>query len=333
MKKIICTLLVCCVLLFCVACGTSSAPKDNAEAPVKIAAMVAQEDQFMQLVLKGYKQAAEDLGVELMTASIGFDQAKEVELIDTYVQQGVQGIAIVPLSSDVSAEALRKASDAGVKVGISNMAIQNQEFIVGGYVSDNYELGQGSGIKAREFIEKELGGVAKIAVLQFMSLVPEVSDARYRGFVDEVSKLPGVEIVADQDAWVQDKAVQVAGDIITANPDVDIIWGANEGGTIGAVMAVKNANKQGEVFVFGTDATEQILQLLQEEDNILQTTTGQDPYTMGYRTVETVYKAIKGEDVSATAGKTVNIPTVVLSRTDMDGVKAFEADFLAKVGG
>lgn len=310
-----------------VSCSQQSASETD---EIKIAAMVAQEDQFMQLVLKGYEKAAEDLGVEMYSSGVGFDQAKEVELINTYIQQGVKGIAIVPLSTDVSAEALKKAHDEGLEIAISNMAINPQDFIAGGFVSDNYELGQGSGIEAKKFIENELGGEAKIAVLQFQSLVQEVSDQRFRGFVDEVTKLPGVEIVADQDAWVQDKALQVASDIITANPDIDIIWGANEGGTIGAVMAVKAAGKEGEIFVFGTDATEQILQMLQDDDNVLQATTGQDPYTMGYKTVETLVKAIKGEDVSATEGKTVNIPVVVLSRTDLEAVKAFEEDFLNK---
>ncbi len=33
--------------------------------------------------------------------------------------------------------------------------------------------------------------------------------------------------------------------MLTANPDIDIIWSANEGGTIGATMGVKNAGKAG----------------------------------------------------------------------------------------
>ena len=50
-----------------------------------------------------------------------------------------------------------------------------------------------------------MDGKAKIGILQFKSLLPEQSGARSQGFIDEVTKLPGVEIVSDQDAWLQDK--------------------------------------------------------------------------------------------------------------------------------
>ena len=34
--------------------------------------------------------------------------------------------------------------------------------------------------------------------------------------------------------------------MLTANPDINLLWGANEGGTIGATMAVKNAGLAGK---------------------------------------------------------------------------------------
>lgn len=48
-------------------------------------------------------------------------------------------------------------------------------------------------------------------------------------------------------------------------------FAANDGGTIGAVMAVENAGQAGKTFVFGTDASEQIvLDLLKADNDILQ---------------------------------------------------------------
>ena len=152
------------------------------------------------------------------------------------------------------------------------------------------------------------------------------------GFVDQIKDLEGVEIVADQDAWLQDSAVQVVSDILTANESkggVDIIWAANDGGTIGATMAVKNAGKAGETFVFGTDAAEQQAAFLKADDNILQCVTGQDPYTIGYNTMEALIKTIMGEE--GEYGKEVIVPGVVLTRDDQEGVTAFEADLAEKM--
>lgn len=326
-----------------VACGTpkqspstSQQTQQTQQTPetskkIRVAGIVFQEDQFMKLLQLGYKDAAEKEGVECLLANTNNDQAKEAELINTYVAQKIDGIAIAPLSSDASVATLQRASEQGVKIAVSNIDLKNAPFIVGGYTSDNEELGRKTGEQAVKFINEKLGGRAKIAILQYKSLLPEQSSARVKGFLEEVKKLPGVEIVADQDAWLQDKAVQVAGDIITAHPDINIIWAANEGGTIGATMAVKNAGKAGKIFVFGTDASEQIVQMLKDPDNILQAVTGQDPYTMGYKTMETLIKAIRGEDISATKGKCIVVPGITLSRDNPEGIVKFETDLKAKM--
>ncbi|CEP67755.1 Periplasmic binding protein-like I [Moorella glycerini] len=312
--------------------STQTEQKSSKPAKITVAGVVFQEDQFMKLLQKGYQDAAKAAGVECLVSNTNNDQAKETELINTYVAQKVSGLAIAPLSADASVATLKKADEQGMKIAVSNINLNNAPFIVGGYTSDNKELGRRTGQEAVKFIQEKLGGKAKIAILQFKSLLPEQSGDRTSGFLEEVKKLPGVEIVADQDAWLQDKAVQVAGDIITAHPDVNIIWAANEGGTIGATMAVQNAGKAGKIFTFGTDASEQLVAMLKDPANILQAVTGQDPYTMGYKTMETLIKAIKGEDVSSTKGKCITVPGVVLSRSNPDGIAKFEADLKAKMG-
>ncbi|MEO8410429.1 MAG: substrate-binding domain-containing protein, partial [Propionivibrio sp.] len=175
------------------------------------------------------------------------------------------------------------------------------------------------------------GGKAKVAVLQFKSLLPEQSSARSSGFLDQLKDMPGVEVVADQDAWMQDKAITVGGDIITSKGDtLDLIFAANEGGTIGATMAVKNAGKAGKIVVFGFDGSEQIVSLLKDSSNVLQAAIAQDPYTIGVKTMETLIKGINGGDISATKGKTIIVPGIMLERANPAGLDAFLADLKSK---
>jgi len=302
------------------------------EGPIKVAGVVFQEDQFMKLLQLGYKHTAEAAGFEFTPGNTNSDAAKEIEMLRTYADQGYKGVAITPHSETASLQALREANEAGLIIGISNYILTSEEYVVGNFTSDNYELGKSTGEVAKKYIEEKLGGKAKIAVIQFKSLLPEQSGARSSGFLDVVKQLPGVEIVDDQDAWLQDKAITLAQDMLTANPDIDIIWSANEGGTIGATMGVKNAGKAGEVVVFGTDASEQMCDLLLSEDNILQAVTGQDPYTIGVKTMEAVVKAIKGEDISDTKGKGIIVPGIVLERSKPDAIKVFLEDLKAKTG-
>lgn len=335
MKRIVSLALVSVMAFSLVACNGSK--KDDTKgtgksSDITVAGVVFQEDQFMKLVQIGYQDAAKAAGVKCLVSNTGNDQAKETELINTYVAQKVNGLAITPLSADASMAALKRADEQGMKIAVSNISLNNAPFIVGGYTSDNKDLGKRTGEAARKFIEEKLGGKAKIAILQFKSLLPEQSGDRSSGFLEEVKKLPGVEIVADQDAWLQDKGVAVAGDIITANPDVNIIWAANEGGTIGATMAVQNAGKAGKIFVFGTDASEQLVSMLKDPADILQAVTGQDPYSMGYKTMETLIKGLKGEDISSTKGKSIIVDGLLLSRSNPDGIAKFESDLKTKMG-
>ncbi len=313
--------------------GETEATSGKAAEDITVAGVVFQEDQFMRLMQKGYEAAAEDYGVNLMTSNTNNDQAKEADLINTYVTQGIDGIAIAPLNETSSMQALETAYDAGLEIAVGNTKLADAPFVCGGYTSDNYNLGELTGQKAKEFIENELGGEARVAIIQFKSQLPDQSEARTNGFLDQIKDMPGVEIVADQDAWLQDDAVQVVSDILTANEadgGVDIIWAANDGGTIGATMAVKNAGKAGETFVFGTDAAEQQAAFLKSDDNILQCVTGQDPFTIGYNTMEVLIKTIMGE--KGEYGKEVIVPGVVLSRDDVDSITAFEEDLAEKMG-
>ena len=326
MKKMLVVLVAVMMVSGFAGCGKAPTGKP------KVAGVVFQEDQFMKLLQLGFRDAAVKAGFEFYPGNTNGDAAKESEMLNTYVIQGYKGVAISPISEEASLKVISDAAKKGLLIGISNHRFANADYITGAFTSDNYELGKATGEVAAKFIQEKLGGQAKIAVLQFKSLLPEQSSARSSGFLDVVKKLPGVEIVADQDAWLQDKAITVAGDIITAKKDLNIIWSANEGGTIGCTMAVKNADKAGKIFVFGTDASEQMAQLLRDEANILQAVTAQDPYAIGVKTMETLAKAIRNEDYSDTKGKSVIVPGIVLSRGEPAKIAAFIADLKAKMG-
>lgn len=330
-SKVLSLVLVLMLTFALVACGTPTAPAadkstvapaaapEPAAAPakaLKVAGVVFQEDQFMATLTQGYVDAAKAAGVECLTGNTSNDQAKEVELINTYVSQKVDGLAIAPLNQASSVTALEAADKAGMKIAVTNIALDKAPFIVGGYTSDNKQIGAGVGAAAAQFIQDKLGGKADIAILAFDSQVPDQSKARVDGFLSEVQKLPGVKVAAKQDAWLADKAVGVAGDMLTANPTVTVIFAANDGGTKGAVNAVKNAGKAGKVFVFGIDVDPQVIEMIKSTDNILQASNGQDPYTMGFKAMETLIRSLKGEDVSASKGKTEIVPGKLVNRAD-----------------
>src|SRR5438270_6344081 len=82
-----------------------------------IAGVVFQQDQFFNGIELGMKAAASKAGgIELLLANTEGRPEKEASLVDTYISRGVKAIVISPISPKGSIPALKRASDAGVKV-------------------------------------------------------------------------------------------------------------------------------------------------------------------------------------------------------------------------
>jgi sugar transport system substrate-binding protein len=286
----------------------------------RIACIVFQEDQFFRLALFGMRDAAAKAGVELLEANSAGRPDKEIQLVDTYVAQGVDAIVISPLSARASVNALAHARDQGIAVITYNTTVEKD--IPASFIeSDQVELGASTGRAARAYIDSIFGGKARVALLGFQSQAPEIYEQRHDGFVQELMKAPGVTIVAEQDAWLAEQAVKKAGDILTAHPEINIIWSANEGGTVGAVMAVKNSGRAGRVAVFGTDASDQLAGFLLADDGILQAVTGQQPFLIGSRAVDAALASIGRQPVQ----HKVSLPGCLLSRTRPADVRTFRS--------
>jgi ABC-type sugar transport system substrate-binding protein len=297
----------------------------GSQKPLTLAGVVFQDDQFMNSMVKGMTDAAAKYGVKILTANTNNDQAKEAELIQTYIAQGVNGIAIAPLSKDASIANLKDAASKGIKVAITNMSIGDPSFLAGGFTSDDRSNGTIVGTAAAAFIKDKLGGTAKVAIIDFDDQLPDQSKARYGGFEDGL-KAGGVTytIVAHQSAHLQDAALSATSDILTAHPEVNVIFACNEGGTIGAAMAVKQAGKAGKVYVFGYDGSDQLTSMILSGDNILIGTVAQDPYSQGYKAVESLAKTLQGQTV-AEQGKMTIVPGTYLGTNDLNAVKAWRA--------
>lgn len=281
-----------------------------------IAACVLLEDQFQRMLQITMKKTAEKYGAQVLEGHSGGELDKEVELVNTYATGGVDGICIFPVSLTGSVAALENATKNEVTVYCANMNM-NADWQAGYSEMDQYGIGVGVGEYARAYIEKNFADrKPKVAIIQFTALLPEMSKQRTDGFLSQTEDL--IEIVQDVDAWDSDTAVNTAADVMNGNPDLDLIFCANEGGTVGTVMAVKNADKS--IPVFGIDVSEQLANMLLDEDNILQALCGQDPVALGETAMTNLCLAMMGKPYKTG----VKLPGVPLTREDPDGINAYK---------
>ena len=166
-----------------------------------------------------------------------------------------------------------------------------------------------------------LGGIGATAAMAGGVQLAQFALGSTAALAQDNAKPVKLAVVAQQDGFLAEKAVAVASDVLTAHPEVNVIYAANEGGTVGAVQAVRRAGKQGKVFVFGTDGSEQLANFLLDPDGVLVATTAQQPFLVGGDAVRAALAAIAGKPVD----KTVLVPALPLSRADAAGVRSYLA--------
>ena len=105
---------------------------------------------------------------------------------------------------------------------------------------------------------------------------------------------------------------QVGTDMLIANPEINLMYAANEGGTIGAVNAVLAAGQIGKTYVMGTDATAELMNFVSDGE-ILLAVNSQFPRDMGAGAMRAALKAVKGEAIDEYVQLT---PTKVFTSID-----------------
>jgi simple sugar transport system substrate-binding protein len=295
------------------------------EKKLKIACIVFQEDMFMQMYTSGVVAAANKYGVDINTSNSSNDAAREAELINTYIEQGYNGICLQTPDEVTAFASVKRGVAAGLQFVVATILTEEMApYVVTAILTSGESLGQKSGEAAVRYVKEKGIQEVNIGIVQFKSQAAYYSNQRSSSFLKAFDDA-GVKytLVSDQDAWLQDTAITTATDMLTANPQINILYGANDGATIGTTMAVKNINLTDQVAVFGTDASEQICQLLLDDQYSLIATAAQDAYGSGFEGGEVLIKSLRGEDVSEYKGKTILGEALPLNDFDKAAVEAY----------
>lgn len=217
-------------------------------------------------VLKEFEVAEEtaaELGYELIIDDPGNDQQRQINTIDTWIEQGVLAIIAQPIAAETIEATAEKARDAGIFWITYANAIENQDATLG---FDHIAGGNAIGAAACEFAAAELGGEATAALLTFEP--GPWAQFRREGIEQGLASCDAeIEIVARQDALSQTEGLNAMSTILQANPDVNIVLAVAETATEGAYQAFVDAGHapdDGTLFLAGIDGTARALELIQQ---------------------------------------------------------------------
>jgi ribose transport system substrate-binding protein len=234
---------------------------DLAGATVGFAQSEKEANPFRIAETQSIKDEAAALGINLITTNANSDLNKEISDIKSMVDQGAGALIVSPLNSEGLDEALNYARDAGVPVFTIDRFLTSDVFCdtyLGWVGSDFVEQGR----RAAQAMIDVSGGEGNLAILLGAAGV-NVTDDRNAGF-KEVLEAGGhnINLVAEQTAnYVREEGQTVTEQLITANPDINLIYAHNDEMALGAVAALKAFGMNpGDVKIITIDGTQGAVQ-------------------------------------------------------------------------
>ena len=294
--------------------GTSSFAKTN-----EIAVIVKTENaNFWQNVNKGAEAAGKDLGNEYKVTFQG-PQAEtaideEVNMVNNAINRGVSGIVLAASDPEALIPPVKKAFENGIPVVIIDSGINSDgKYYQSFLATDNRAAGK---LAAEKLLAKHGMKKGKVAV---MSYTPGAASAieRTGGFMDEVKKQHDIKLM--EPLYSQSDMVTALNqtiDVLTSNPDLTAIFGANEPTAVGMARAIKERGFAGKLVAVGFDGNQDLQNFVR--DGTLEGIVVQSSYQMGYKGVNTINKIIKGEKVD----KFIDTGVVFVTKDNIDSEEA-----------
>jgi ribose transport system substrate-binding protein len=242
--------------LLLTACGNGEAGREVDRPRVALVMKSLANEFFISMAAGARAHQAEHADrYELIVNGIKneSDLAQQVALVEQMMASQVDVIVIAPADSKGLLPVAKRAVDQGiVVVNIDNRldaeAIAGMDLRIPFVGPDNREGAYRVGLALAETLEPG----AEVAII---GGIPSAFNARQRaaGFRDAMAEA-GMTVVTEQAAdWEQARAATVAAAILNENPQLSALLCANDSMALGAVAAVRQAGRRGEVAVVGFD--------------------------------------------------------------------------------
>lgn len=250
-------------------------------------------NSFTTTVAKAAQEQGEELGYEVVVFDAKQDAGTQVSQIEQAVSQGYAGILVEPVSTDGVVPGLIAANDGGVPIATIVQQASDQSLAATFIGGDEVKAGA---LQMQQAVDA-IGGEGKIAVL-YGPLGSDAQLARKKGYDEVLTKNPGITIAFEQSGnWVTAEALNLVENWLSTGTDLKAVVAQNDGMAVGAVQAIENAGKTGQILVFGIDATEDGVAAIKA--GTLVGSVSQDTPGIGRLGVETIIKIIDGEKVPA----------------------------------
>ena len=253
-------------------------------------------NEYFTAVLDGIQTACDELGCELIYFDPQNDPTQQASQIDDMIASGIDALIYIPYDSAGAHTVLQTCRDAGVKViNIDNVVTEDDYELVDGIIaSDNTQLGYLSGQWVAE--NHPDGANILIAHLQTAESCIINVDGFWQGITENTDNPDAfVEVQVVEGGGDTNVTFNAVSDALQAHDDIDVIYCINDTSALGAVQAVEEAGKTGEIDILGKDGAPIGKHAI--ADGTMVQSSAQRPTYMGYTGVQEAVALLNGEEI------------------------------------
>jgi ribose transport system substrate-binding protein len=274
---------------------------------------INQQALFFNQMNEGAQQAADAAGAELVIFNANNDPAAQNSAIETYIEQGVDGLAVVAIDVNGIMPAVEQAAAAGIPVVAIDAILPEDGPHLAQIGVDNAQAGADLGRVVAEWAGAN--GGAKVGVVGALNSF--IQNVRLDGFTSGLEGAEGITMADTVDGQnVQDVALSAAENLLTANPDMTAIYATGEPALLGAIAAVESQGRTGDVKVFGWDLTASAITGI--DQGYVQAVIQQDPAGMGAAAIEALVTLSDG----GTVERQISVPVTIVTQENVDDFRA-----------
>jgi ribose transport system substrate-binding protein len=253
--------------------------------------------EFWKSVHAGAVKASKELDVDIVwKGPLKEDDLKaQVDVVNTFVAQGVSGIVLAPLNDTALRAPVKAAKDAKIPTVIFDSDLQGDDH-VSFVATDNVAAGKIAG----EHVAKLVGDKGNVVVLRYQEGSASTQN-REKGFLDAIKTKADIKVVSDNQygGATTESAFQKAESLLLAQKAqtgaVGGIFTPNESTTFGMLLALRKTGVAKKVKFVGFDASDKLVSALKDGD--IDGLVVQNPFNMGYLAVKTMAEHLRGKPV------------------------------------
>ena len=296
------------LMMFFIACGNPQGDSNRLKIGYVVNFM---SHEWYQNICKAAEKHAKKMGVDLIIADANMDVAAQISKAENLLAQGIDVLVLTPVDAKAMGNVVKQAKESGVRVITESNPVPGSDTYVG---IDNEASGHKAGKWFAEYANTH-GVVPKILIIGF----PNFDDCRKRvdGFKRGLFESDiSYEIVQEVDGQgLKEKAFKVAQDALTANPNINAIFGINDDSVSGGIAAYKAANlneKNLTAIGFGFEGT--VGQTALMGDTPYRSALAMFPDFVGVSLVDASIKLFANEKLP----DHYETPTIMITRKNVD---------------